>query len=97
MVDISGRSGDGFGKVKDAFVENFAVEGDVGASVAVTIDGELVVDLWGGFFDDSYTRPWSEHTIVNGFSSTKTMTALCALLLASHPSRRAPRRSSRRR
>ena len=56
MVDISGRSGDGFGKVKDAFAENFAVEGDVGASVAVTIDGELVVDLWGGTQDDGRHR-----------------------------------------
>ena len=46
------------------------------------VDGEPVVDLWGGYFDDTFTRTWSEHTIANGFSSTKTMTALCALVLA---------------
>ena len=83
MVDISGRSGDGFGKVKDAFAENFAVEGDVGASVAVTIDGELVVDLWGGTQDEAGTVPWEEDTIINVFSTTKTMSCLSLLVLAS--------------
>ena len=83
MVDISGRSGDGFGKVKDAFAENFASEGDVGASVAVTIDGELVVDLWGGTQDEAGTVPWEEDTIINVFSTTKTMSCLSLLVLAS--------------
>lgn len=55
---------------------------DVGASVAVFVDGEPVVNLWGGHFDDSYTRPLGRHSIVQGYSSTKTVTALCALLLA---------------
>jgi CubicO group peptidase (beta-lactamase class C family) len=50
--------------------------------VTVLIDGKPVIDLWGGYFDDTYTRPWSRHTITNCFSSTKTMTALCALILA---------------
>ena len=58
MVDISGRCDDGFGAVKDAFAANFADDGDVGASVAVTIDGELVVDLWGGTQDRAGTMPW---------------------------------------
>ena len=83
MVDISGRSGAGYGKVKDAFAENFAVEGDVGASVAVAIDGELVVDLWGGTQDAAGRLPWEEDTIINVFSTTKTMTCLSALVLAS--------------
>src|SRR5215207_3248099 len=83
MVDISGRSGDGFGKVKDAFAENFAVEGDVGASVAVTLDGELVVDLWGGTQDVAGTVPWEEDTIINVFSTTKTMSCLALLVCAS--------------
>jgi CubicO group peptidase (beta-lactamase class C family) len=83
MVDISGRNGDGFGKVKDAFAENFAIEGDVGASVAVTIDGELVVDLWGGTQDEAGTVPWEEDTIINVFSTTKTMSCLSLLVLAS--------------
>ena len=43
---------------------------DVGASVAVFIDGEPVVDLWGGYFDATYTRPWERDTIVQTFSTT---------------------------
>jgi CubicO group peptidase (beta-lactamase class C family) len=83
MVDISGRCRDGFGGVKDAFAENFASEGDVGASVAVTIDGELAVDLWGGTQDRAGEVPWEEDTIINVFSTTKTMCCLSALVLAS--------------
>ena len=83
MVDISGRCGAGFGAVKDAFAENFEQEGDVGASVAVAIDGELVVDLWGGTQDAAGRVPWEEDTIINVFSTTKTMTCLSALVLAS--------------
>jgi CubicO group peptidase (beta-lactamase class C family) len=83
MVDISGRCPPGFGAVRDAFAANFAEAGDVGASVAVTIDGELVVDLWGGTQDVAGTVPWEEDTIINVFSTTKTMTCLAALVLAS--------------
>ena len=45
-------------------------------------EGETVVDLWGGFADAAKTRPWEKDTIVNVYSTTKTMTALTALLLA---------------
>lgn len=82
MVEINGRWGQGFGAVQDAFAENFAVEGDVGASVAVIQGDELVVDLWGGVTDDSGT-PWEEDTLINVFSTTKTMSCLSALVLAS--------------
>src|SRR3954467_8378199 len=83
MVDISGSCSDGFGPVKDAFAENFELEGDVGASVAVTLGDDLVVDLWGGTQDKAGRVPWEQDTIINVFSSTKTMTCLSALVLAS--------------
>jgi len=83
VVDISGRCAGGFGGVKDAFAENFEVEGDVGASVAVTMGDEMIVDLWGGTQDVAGTVPWEEDTIINVFSTTKTMTCLSALVLAS--------------
>jgi CubicO group peptidase (beta-lactamase class C family) len=57
-------------------------EGDLGASVAVFVDGEPVVDVWGGFADADRTVPWHRDTITNVWSITKTMTALCALVLA---------------
>src|SRR5262245_58199841 len=72
----------GFEPVRDAFAANFSSGADVGAAAAVFIDGEPVVDLWGGYFDATYTREWARDTISQGFSSTKTITALCALLLA---------------
>ncbi|MGW2045259.1 serine hydrolase domain-containing protein [Streptomyces sp. NPDC001858] len=56
--------------------------GDAGGSVAVFVDGEPVVDVWGGFADAERTAAWQRDTIVNVFSVTKTMTALCALVLA---------------
>jgi len=49
---------------------------------AVTMNGEMVVDLWGGWADPGQTRPWEADTLVNVYSTTKTMTALTALLLA---------------
>ena len=50
--------------------------------MAVYVDGEPVVDLWGGYADAARTIPWQRDTITNVWSATKTMTALCALILA---------------
>ena len=55
-------------------------DGDAGASVAVFVDGERVVDVWGGFADADRTIQWQRDTITNVWSVTKTMTALCALV-----------------
>jgi CubicO group peptidase (beta-lactamase class C family) len=71
-----------FAPVRAAFEANFASGADVGASFCATQDGETVVDLWGGFADAAGTRPWEKDTIVNVYSTTKTMTALTALLVA---------------
>jgi CubicO group peptidase (beta-lactamase class C family) len=56
--------------------------GDAGGAAAVFVDGEPVVDVWGGFTDAERTVPWRRDTLVNVWSTTKTMTALCALVLA---------------
>lgn len=83
MADISGSCGAGFGAVKDAFAANFETNGDVGASVAITMHGELVVDLWGGHQDVEKAIPWESDTIINVWSTTKTMSCLSLLVLAS--------------
>lgn len=83
MVDISGRCEARFAAVKDAFASNFTDNGDVGASCAVALHGELVVDLWGGTLDAAATTPWEEDTIINVFSTTKTMSCLSLLVLCS--------------
>jgi CubicO group peptidase (beta-lactamase class C family) len=82
MTEIHGNIQRGFEPVREAMAANFDQHGDVGASVAVTLNGELVVDLWGGSADEARTTPWQQDTITNVWSTTKTMTALCALILA---------------
>lgn len=78
--DVTGSCAPGFEGVRDALVENLA-SGDIGASCAVTVDDELVVDLWGGHADIASTVPWQQDTIVNVWSTTKMMAALCVLVL----------------
>lgn len=80
-MEISGFCHQGFEPVRDAFVGNFERGAETGASVCVTLDGEAVVDLWAGDADE-HGRPWVEDTIVNVYSTTKTMAALCVLVLA---------------
>jgi CubicO group peptidase (beta-lactamase class C family) len=77
-----GFAQDRFAAVRTAFEANLANGTDVGASFCATLEGEAVVDLWGGFADEEKTRPWEQDTIINVYSTTKTMTALTALLLA---------------
>ncbi len=81
-MEVEGLCEDRFAAVRDAFGALFASGTDVGASVAVTLDGEPVVDLWGGHLDVERTRPWAKDTIINVYSTTKTMSALSALVLA---------------
>ncbi len=79
---VGGFTQDKFGAVREAFAASLASGADVGASFCATVGGETVVDLWGGWADEARTRPWEQDTLVNVYSTTKTMTALTALLLA---------------
>jgi CubicO group peptidase (beta-lactamase class C family) len=81
VAEIQGSYDDLFTAVPGALAALLDA-GDVGASAAVFVDGEPVVDVWGGFADADRTIPWRRDTIVNVWSVTKTMTALCALILA---------------
>ena len=82
MTEIHGFCDEKFAPVREAFEKNFSEKDDLGASCAITVEGEFVVDLWGGFKDEEKTQPWQEDTIVNVYSTTKTMAALTALVLA---------------
>ena len=81
-VEIQGHCDEKFASVKDAFAKNFEDKLDTGASVAITVDGENVVDLWAGDLVDAGDEKWSEDTIVNVWSTTKTMAATVMLMLA---------------
>ena len=82
MALVEGRCDARFAAVREVFAANLDGGLEVGASVAVALDGELVVDLWGGSRDAAGTEPWRADTITNVWSTTKPMTALCALILA---------------
>jgi len=71
----------GFGRVRDALSEILAGGEEIGAALAVCVDGHRVVDLWAGYADAARTRPWDRDTIVNLYSVGKAVTAVCALRL----------------
>ncbi|MEV7425129.1 MULTISPECIES: serine hydrolase domain-containing protein [unclassified Streptomyces] len=78
---IEGECAERFAAVRATFERNFREHDELGAAVAVTVGGETVVDLWGGWADAARTRPWQRDTVVNVWSTTKGATALCAHLL----------------
>ncbi len=81
QTQVNGYCDAEFERVQAAFTRNLASGDDVGASFAVNIDGRFVVDLWGGYADAEQRRPWEKDTIVNTYSTTKTMTTLCVMVL----------------
>lgn len=80
-VAVQGACAEGFEGVRDAFAANFVDPGEIGAAVSVVVDGQVVVDLWGGLADAHTGRAWAERTPVLVYSATKGPTAVCALLL----------------
>ncbi|KAF7945009.1 uncharacterized protein EAE97_005642 [Botrytis byssoidea] len=63
-------------------LEDFLKTGEEsGASIAVNIDGKNVVDVWGEFRTQDRTEDWEHDTIVNAFSTTKTICSLALLIL----------------
>ncbi|MFE0021138.1 serine hydrolase domain-containing protein [Amycolatopsis sp. NPDC059021] len=81
MNTVQGECDDRFVTVSETLAGLLETK-DLGASVAVSLDGELVVDLWGGYADAARTRAWECDTLVNVWSTSKTLTSLCALVLA---------------
>jgi len=82
VADIHGRCDGRFEAVRGALARNLDSGAELGASLVVDMDGETVIDMWGGFCDQARAIPWSEQTITNVWSSTKTVTSLAALMLA---------------
>src|SRR5216684_4570507 len=70
-----------FEALRSALARNLDSGEELGASLVLDIDGDVVVDIWGGFRDQARTIPWDEHTITNVWSTTKTVTSLAALML----------------
>lgn len=80
--DVHGHIDPKFEQVRDELAAQLDSGNELGAAIAVDVDGELMVDLWGGFRDAARTLPWERDTIVNVWSTTKEVTALAVLMLA---------------
>ncbi|MGH6869243.1 MAG: serine hydrolase domain-containing protein, partial [Methylocella sp.] len=81
-LTINGEFDPRFAPVRDAFIENFEQRGELGAAASIVVDGRCVVDLWAGHADAAKTRPWHRDTLVNVWSTTKGLCAMCAHRLA---------------
>lgn len=78
---IGGSCSPRFEPVRRAFEAGFARHHELGAAVSVILDGECVVDLWGGHRDEVRTQPWERDTLVTVFSITKAVTSVCLVML----------------
>ena len=83
-MDIHGKFDERFISIVDCYENQFDRGLDIGSSLAITYEGDKVVDIWAGTRDKAQTLPWEENTIVNVFSSTKNATSLAAYVLADH-------------
>ena len=80
MIRVDGTCDQAFSAVAEAFAANFEL-GEIGAACTVSIDGEVVVDIWGGWSDADRTRAWARDTLVNAYSVGKSIVALALLQL----------------
>lgn len=77
-IPVHGTCEPRFEAVRERFAQGFESGREIGAAVCFTLEGRAVVDLWGGHVDRERTREWQRDTLVNVYSTTKGMTALCA-------------------
>ena len=70
-----------FSEVKRIFNHNFDKYKEIGSSLCIIVDGEIVVDIWAGYKNKDKTKEWNEDTLSVGFSSTKAALALCTHML----------------
>ncbi len=77
-IELQGKCDARFKRVREVFEASFVRSAELGASLSIYLDGRQIVDLWGGFANHEKTRPWLRDTLVNVFSTTKGITALCA-------------------
>jgi len=82
VADVQGSCDDRFSRVREELDRQLDTQEELGGAIAVDLDGETVVDLWGGSRDITGTTPWTADTLVNVWSTTKTATALAVLTLA---------------
>ena len=80
-MDVHGVCDARFDEVRRLLGASLDAGDDLGASVSLLIEDEVLIDIWGGHADPGRTVPWGRDTITNVWSTTKTMTSLAALVL----------------
>ena len=73
MAVVSGSCDSRFKELRDVLEANLASGEELGASIVIDLDGHVLVDLWGGWRDEAHSQPWERDTIVNVWSTTKTV------------------------
>ena len=81
MAEVHGTADAKLEPVREVLAEQLESGNELGASIVVDVGGETLLDIWGGWRDEAKTVPWTEDTIVNVWSTTKTVTSLAALML----------------
>jgi CubicO group peptidase (beta-lactamase class C family) len=81
QFEVHGTCHPAFTSVREEFVRNFAERGELGASLHLAVDGDVVVDLWGGTADPATERPWKADTLAVAYSCTKGIAALALHML----------------
>ena len=79
QLEAQGKVDEGFVPVVDSFLEGFSAGRDIGASLAVYLEGQLVIDLHAGHCDRKKSREWQSDTLCCLFSMTKGIAATCVL------------------
>ena len=74
---LRGRYDERFRPAVDAFIENFTSEEELGAAASVVLDGETVIDLWGGWARADRSQTWDAHSTVCMMSVAKGVTGIC--------------------
>lgn len=80
-MKVEGYCDSQFIEVRNTFQQSFDSGFEFGAAIAIELEGEMVIDLWGGKTKKGSEERWKKDTIVNVFSSTKGMAAICFLKL----------------
>ncbi len=80
-VPVSGYVDPRFRGVLDAFVKNYRANDDLGSAVSVVVEGETVVDLWGGWCDAERRTEWRQDTLVCMMSVAKGISAIAFSML----------------
>ena len=76
-INVTGECDPKFSEIQDIFQEAVSSGFDTGANIAIEHQGKMVVNLIGGYKDREGTDPWTNKTILNVFSTTKAVTAIC--------------------